>query len=252
MDLERNITYLQEIALKKDKITSWDEYPFNIPAISNLKTLKFSSEVSFIVGENGSGKSTIIEAIAIYLGFNPEGGTRNFNFSTSESHSPLHQYLKGVKSYKQPKDGFFLRAESFFNVATNIDKLNNIGRTPLYNSYGGKSLHEQSHGESFLNLILNRFSGNGIYILDEPEAALSPSRQMSFLARMGQLIKQNSQFIIATHSPILLAFPNAKIYQIINGEIESVRYEETESYRITKAFVNNPEKMLKELIQSEI
>lgn len=240
--------YLKEISLKKDKIISWEEYPFNIPLIRNFENLQFSNNVTFIVGENGSGKSTIIEAIATALGFNPEGGTKNFNFSTNESHSNLHQYLKLVRSFYQPKDGFFLRAESFFNIASNIELLNTLGGKSLYDSYGGKSLHDQSHGESFLSVILNRFSEKGIFILDEPESALSPLRQMTLISRISQLVQQQSQFIIATHSPILMAYPNADIYQIENGKLEQVDYKDTESYQITKAFLDNPSRMLKELI----
>jgi predicted ATPase len=243
--------YLKEISLKKNKISSWEEYPFNIPLIREFENLKFSKNVTFIVGENGSGKSTIIEAIATALGFNPEGGTKNFNFSTNESHSNLHQYLKLTRSFYQPKDGFFLRAESFFNVASNIEQLNNSGGKPLYDSYGGKSLHDQSHGESFLSVILNRFSEKGIFILDEPESALSPLRQMTLISRISQLVQQQSQFIIATHSPILLAYPNADIYQIENGKLEQVDYKDTESYQITKAFLDNPSRMLKELLGNQ-
>jgi len=244
--------YLKEISLKKSKIPSWNKYPFNIPVLQSFDKINFSDEVTFIVGENGSGKSTIIEAIAIGLGFNPEGGTKNFNFSTNESHSNLHKYLRLSRSFRQPKDGFFLRAESFFNVASNIELLDALGGRSLYESYGGKSLHEQSHGESFLSVILNRFSKNGLFILDEPESALSPLRQMTLIARISQLVQQQSQFIIATHSPILLAYPNAVIYQIVDGQIEQIDYKDTESYQITKAFLDNPNKMLKELLDTKV
>lgn len=240
--------YIEEISLKKEKILSWEEYPFCIPLIQNFEKLQFSKSVTFIVGENGSGKSTIVEAIALALGFNAEGGTRNFNFSTSDSHSVLHSYLKVCRSFHQPKDGFFLRSESFYNVASNIDFLSSMGGRSLYDSYGGKSLHKQSHGESFLNLILNRFSERSIFLLDEPESALSPMRQMTLLTRIGQLVKENCQFIIATHSPILMSFPDAEVYQIENGQIKSVDFRETDSFQITKAYLNNPEKMLKELL----
>lgn len=245
------LPYLREISLKSEQIENWDKFPFVIPAIRNLNRLQFSPTVTFIIGENGSGKSTLVEAIAVAMGFNPEGGTRNFNFGTRKSHSDLHRYLRIVKSIKRPRDGFFLRAESFFNVATNIEQLDEKpGGPPIINSYGGLSLHEQSHGESFLSLVLHRFSGNGLYILDEPEAALSPTRQLAVLARMNQLLEQDSQFIIATHSPILMAYPGALIYHITESGIESVEYEETEHYEVTKAFLDNPDRMLQILFRN--
>ena len=208
MDSLKYNQYLRCIELCRERIQSFSEYPYCLPAIKDLSILEFHKKVTFIVGENGTGKSTILEGIAVAYGFNPEGGTRNFNFSTNDTHSDLHKNLKLVKGVKRPNDGFFLRAESFYNMATNID---DIG---VANSYGGVSLHLQSHGESFLSVIRNRFSGHGLYILDEPEAALSPSRQMSFLVIMDELIKQGSQFIIATHSPIIMAYPDSIVYEL--------------------------------------
>lgn len=246
------LPYLKEISLKTEKIDSFDQYPFSIPAVRNLESIEFSPSVTFLVGENGSGKSTLIEAIAVAMGFNAEGGTKNFSFDTRNSHSQLHDCLRLSKSIVRPKDGFFLRAESFFNVATNIEDLDREpGGPPIINSYGGVSLHEQSHGESFLALFVNRFYGNGLYILDEPEAALSPTRQLSVLSRVHQLLQQDSQFIIATHSPILMAYPGAWIYQISENGIERVEYEETEHYEITKSFLSNPDRMLRELFRDE-
>ncbi|TMG81424.1 MAG: AAA family ATPase, partial [Betaproteobacteria bacterium] len=184
-------------------------------------------------------------AIAVAAGFNPEGGTKNFRFGTRISHSPLHEYLRLVKGIRRPKDGFFLRAESFFNVATEIERLDSEGGGPrVIDSYGGKSLHEQSHGESFMALMLNRFGGNGLYLLDEPEAALSPQRQLSALARIHDLVKAGSQFIIATHSPILLAYPDAHIYSCSTNGIELTAYTDTEHYRVMHDFLANPERML--------
>ena len=241
--------YLKKLTLKRTEIESFDVYPFSIPAVSELDSLELDSEVVFFVGENGSGKSTLVEAIAVALGFNPEGGTKNFNFGTHQSHSSLHEYIRLSKSYAKPKDGFFLRAESYFNVATNIEALDSefSYSPPVIDSYGGVSLHEQSHGESFLSLMLHRFGGKGIYILDEPEAALSPMRQLAVLSRMKQLVDDSSQFIIATHSPILLAYPKAKIFKIDNTGINQVRYQDTEHYTVTKAFLENPDRMLSEL-----
>lgn len=242
--------YLQKISIKSEKSPDFSQYPFSVLALKHFEFLEFSSPVTFIIGENGSGKSTLIEAIATAYGFNPEGGTKNVNFGTRQSHSKLNDFLRLSKSYKSPKDGFFLRAESFFNLATHIEELDKgeLG-APIINSYGGISLHEQSHGESFMSLAINRFGGQGLYILDEPEAALSPTRQLSLLSRINQLCKDNSQFIIATHSPILLAYPEAQIYQVTNAGLELTKYEETEHYAITKSFLSNPERMLRELFK---
>lgn len=235
--------YLLDVKLRRDRVPSFDVYPFCLPAVKNLGTLKLHPKVTFIVGENGSGKSTLLEAIATSWGFNPEGGTKNFNFGTRRSHSELHESLTLVKGIKRAKDGFFLRAESFFNVATEIDALG------VTDSYGGRSLHEQSHGESFFALMTNRFGGNGLYILDEPEAALSPSRQLAMLVRMHELIAKNSQFIIATHSPILMAYPDADIYQIDESGLVRTAYEETEHFLVTKAFLGNPGRQLALLLE---
>ncbi len=245
------LPYLKEISLKRNDIPDTGRYPFSIPAVRELDNLYFGKEVTFFVGENGSGKSTLLEAIAVGLGFNPEGGTKNFNFGTRDSHSELYRYLRFSKSFIKPRDGFFLRAESYFNVATNIEDMDNAEgfEPPVIDSYGGRSLHEQSHGESFLSLMNHRFGGKGIYILDEPEAALSPSRQLTVLSRMKQLIDKESQFIIATHSPILLAYSGATIYLINENGIRPVNYKNTEHYEITKVFLDNPERMLEELFR---
>ncbi len=238
--------YISEIRLE-NSIDS-RSYLSKLPIIKYLertKSIELMKNVTFFVGENGTGKSTLLEAIAVAYGFNPEGGTRNFNFTTNDTHSELWKNLRLVKR-GYPQDGFFLRAESLYNVATNIDELDEI---PSYggkiiSSYGGVSLHDQSHGESFLAIVKNRFGGKGLYILDEPEAALSPMKLLSLMARMNDLVKHDSQFIIATHSPILMAFPNAEILEFSEAGIESVDYKETEHYRITKSFLDDPERML--------
>ncbi|MDS0526108.1 AAA family ATPase [Clostridium sp. SHJSY1] len=245
--LEQN-QFLRSVELKRNDVDSFSEYPYCLPIIKNLSNLPLHPKVTFIVGENGSGKSTILEAIATAYGFNPEGGTINFNFSSEETHSELYKYIKLIKGVKKPKDGFFLRAESFYNFATNVDELDSVDRAhSLLSSYGGKSLHKQSHGESFFSVFMNRFGGNGLYILDEPEAALSPARQMAMISRINELVKLNSQFIIATHSPIIMAYPHSIIYEI-KENIEMVNYEETEHYKIMKSFMNNRNKMIEILI----
>ena len=214
----------------------------------NEKRLSFSSNVTFFVGENGTGKSTLLEAIAVAYGFNAEGGSKNFHFSTNSTHSELCKHITLAKrSYA--KDGFFLRAESMYNVATNIDEIDIDGS--IIGGYGGVSLHHQSHGESFLSVVQNRFFGNGLYLLDEPEAALSPMRLLTLMAEMHQLVQKNSQFIIATHSPILMAFPGAEILEFSADGIKKTRYQDTEHYQVTKQFLNNPEKMLRYLLSEE-
>lgn len=244
--------FLIEIKLRRDKSPDMSSYPFSLPAVKSLDTLRLHPKVTFFVGENGSGKSTLLEAIAIAWGFNPEGGTKNFSFSSRESHSELHHFLRLSRGVGKARDGFFLRAESFYNVASEIDILDEQpappGVPPLKDSYGGKSLHRQSHGESFLSLLMERFSRDSLFVLDEPEAALSPTRQMSMLARMRELVDSNCQFIIATHSPILMSFPDADIQVITENGLEKTAYKKTEHYLITRQFLNNPEGMLKELM----
>ncbi len=224
-------------------------YLNDIPAVKALESssLVFDNPLTIFVGENGSGKSTLIEAIAIAMGFNPEGGTKNFTFSTADSHSDLYKHLS-VSRQAYPKDGFFLRAESFYNVASSIERMDEEGGgRPLIESYGGISLHKQSHGESFLALVKNRFSGKGLYILDEPEAALSPARMMQLLCLIHDLLEKDSQFIIATHSPILMSYPDAFIYELNEEGFHQTAYRETEHYRITKDFIDKPEVMYKYL-----
>lgn len=237
--------YLRAVTLKPDAARSHTEYPFCIPAVRKLETLQLHRDVTFLVGENGTGKSTLLEAIAIAWGFNAEGGSRNFHFSTRASHSELYRHLRLVRSFKRPRDGYFLRAESFFNVATHIDELDKEGGGPrIIEGYGGQSLHEQSHGESFFALMHERFHGNGLYILDEPEAALSPMRQLQLLRRMHQLVKLESQFVIATHSPMLLAYPNARILMLDDQGFRETTYRDTEHFRVTRRFFDNPEQTL--------
>lgn len=240
--MQRN--YIRAIRLSAPPPES--SYLARLPAVKSLGEgeLCFNAPVTFLVGENGTGKSTLLEAVAVAAGFNAEGGTRNFNFSTAHTESELHEYLTLVRG-RYPRDGFFLRAESFYNVASNIDEMDVIA------SYGGVSLHEQSHGESFLALVQNRFGGEGLYILDEPEAALSPSRMLTLMCEMDRLVKADSQLIIATHSPILMAFPGAELFELSERGIRPVEYRETEHYQLTRRFLENPERMLHYLFEEE-
>jgi predicted ATPase len=237
--------FIRSVELKREDVASFDDYPFNLPVVRNFEELVFDAPVTFLIGENGSGKSTLIEAIAIACGFNPEGGSKNFNFETRAETSPLYPLMHVVRGHKRPTDGYFLRAESFFNVATEIDQ------RQLASYYGGRSLHEMSHGEAFFTLLNDRLLGGGLYIFDEPEAALSPTRQMAMLTRMHELVGDASQLIIATHSPILMAYPGAQILEIVEGELRRVNYEETEHFQVMRQFFLQRERMLRILLNAE-
>jgi predicted ATPase len=237
--MTRPAPFVRDVTLLREKIERPDEYPFSIPAVQALDGLRLSA-VTYLIGENGSGKSTILEAIAVACGFNAEGGTINFKFATRRSESELHHHLR-VARVGRPRTGFFLRAESFYNVASEVERLG-------LDAYGDRSLHEQSHGESFLALMKHRFGPNGLYILDEPEAALSPSRQLSLLVRMHELVEAGSQFIVATHAPIVLAYPDATIYQLDAAGIAPVRFDDTEHVRLTRDFLNDKDRFLARLL----
>ena len=234
--------FVTSVSLMAERVPSFDAYPFDLPAVAGLRamgSLPLHPTVTFLVGENGSGKSTLLEAMAVALDMNPEGGGRNFTFETRPTHSPLFDAIAlGRDPRRRPADTFFLRAESFYNVATEVEKLGVGG-------YGPRPLHEQSHGEAFLALFTHRFRANGLYLLDEPEAALSPTRQMAFLTALHDLAGDGAcQFVIATHSPIVLAYPDAWIYQFTPAGIAQVAYKDTEHYRVTKQFLDRPERML--------
>jgi predicted ATPase len=226
-----------------------NRYPFTVNSIASGFEIDFKSNVTFLVGENGSGKSTILEAIADLIGFNLSGGSKNSNYEFNKTESDLSAYMRLSWSTKVSK-GFFMRAESFFNFASYIDKLQEENQNiDVYGAYGGKSLHHQSHGESFLALFQN-LPSKGIYILDEPEPALSPQRQLTFLAIINQLEKSgNAQFIIATHSPILLSYPNAIVLNLDNN-LKEINYKETEHFILTKEFLNNPDSYFRHLFES--
>lgn len=242
-----NNLFIKKVIFNREKVDNFDKYPFNIDIIKNLDELTFDSPVTFLVGENGVGKSTFIESLAISIGLNAEGGTQNFDFHTKDTHSSLSRYIT-VAKYGKPKTKFFLRAESFYNFQTEMQRLvEEDSFYSLYNAYGG-NLHECSHGESFLKLIKNRFTDHGLYILDEPEAALSPQRQMSLLCLIDDLVKSGSQFIIATHSPILISYINGKILDL-NDEFKEIKYEETDIYKIYKLYLDNAYSMQEKLFK---
>ena len=238
----RTKPYLLHASFRPEVEIDQEAYPFNIPAVRELGNIDFHPNVTFFVGENGSGKSTVLEGIAVALGFGTEGGTRNVQFKTAESVSPLHDALRLARGVPKPSDGYFLRAESFFNVATYMDEVGYL------EGYGNRSLHARSHGESFMAVLLNKLRGNGIYLLDEPEAALSPSRQLAALSAIHQLVEDSSQFVIATHSPILLAYPHAKIIQFDGAGVSEVTYEDTEHFAVTRDFLNNYPRRIEQLL----
>lgn len=246
-------TYLREVSLLREQVPSLAKFPFSIPAIHSLKSIELTSGVTFFLGENGMGKSTLLEGIASAWGFNPEGGSRNLHFATRETHSDLHQYLRLVRGVEKPRDGYFFRAESFYNVASTIEDLDKEpGLSPsITKAYGGKSLHQQSHGESFFSLFLHRFGRNGLYLLDEPEAALSPTRQMSLLVRMHDLVEEGCQFVIATHSPFLLAYPGANLLQFTASGIRPILYEDTDHYKIMRDFSTNRDDLIQLLMRKQ-
>ena len=239
--LPSNELYITGLKIRWDSIAE-DSYLRNIEAIKAIDELRFHSPVTFFVGENGSGKSTLLEAIAIAYGFNPESGTKNYSFSTYDSHSELCGALTLIRGYRKAEWGYFLRAESFYNVASAEEEYSKIQGIP-------QEYHKKSHGESFLSVVQQNFGKNGLYILDEPEAALSPQRQLTLLLEMSNCVKNDSQFIVVTHSPILLGFPEAEILSFDEGAIKPITYEETQSYQITKAFINDRERMLRFLME---
>ncbi|HTP21612.1 MAG TPA: AAA family ATPase [Solirubrobacteraceae bacterium] len=227
-------------------------YPWTLPAIAPLaKGLALHPSVTYLIGENGSGKSTLLEAIAVAAGMNPEGGSSSFAFATRASHSQLSGAVRLVRSGRRPRTDFFLRAESLFNAATYLEQLKDdsgLGGNAL-GPYGGRSLHEQSHGESFLAVMINRFGPDGLYLLDEPEAALSTQNCLTALRRIHELVKDGSQLIIATHSPIILAYPESTIYHCSERGLEPVGYEEAEPVRLTQSFLEARDRFLTELLR---
>jgi len=235
--------WLRAVGLDPDRVGDRRAYPYTIPAVRTLeREVPLDPAVTFLVGENGSGKSTLIEALAVAAGFNAEGGSRNFAFETRGSTSSLHQALRLVREVQRPSTGFFLRAESFFNVATQVEELG------VAQSYGDRSLHEQSHGESFLSLALHRFGPNGLYLMDEPEAALSPQGCLALLRRVHDLVGDGGQFIIATHSPLLLAYPDATIYELDDQGIQQVGYDDSQHVALFRAFLSSPDAFLRHLL----
>lgn len=235
-----NNKFIQKIFINWDEIGP-RSYLRQIEAIKNLQMLEFTSPITFFVGENGTGKSTLLEAIAVAYGFNPEGGTKNYSFSTYDSHSELYDVIRISRGFQRAGTGYFLRAESFYNVATKEMDYADL-------AHPSQKYHEKSHGESFLAMAQNHLRPHGMYIFDEPEAALSPQRQLTLLMEIYECARQGSQFIIATHSPILLGIPGAQILTFDDGIIHPCEYEDTDSYQITEMFINNRKHLLTRLL----
>lgn len=244
--MARGTRFLEYVRLDPDRLPSG--YPFDLPVVrwlARTSRLSFGPGVTFVVGENGSGKSTLVEAVAVASGFNPEGGSRNFRFATRPSESSLGGHLVLGRGTAKPRTGFFLRAESYYNVATEIERLN------LQPAYGGVSPHHRSHGESFLDLATHRFGPNGLYLLDEPEAALSVRGCMALVVRLANLVRKNCQVVIATHSPVLLALPGATILQIDDdGSVARIPFDEALPVRLTREFLADPERLVRILLDA--
>ena len=240
--------FVLEVVLRRDSVPSFEDYPFALPVVRALHTLPLHPKVTFFLGENGAGKSTLLEAIAIAVGLNPEGGSRNLRFQTRASHSPLSEYLRLVRGPHRPADSFFVRSETLYTLATALEDPSLGG---VLQHYGDQSLHERSRGEALMALVTNRLGGGGLYLFDEPEAGLSPTRQLAFLAAMHQLVRRGSQLVLATHSPILLAYPDARIYELAGDKIVERRYEDTDHYRITSDFFSHRATMLRELLTDD-
>ena len=242
------------LGLRLDRTRTDDAYPFTVPSLGKLTSLKFPTPITFLVGENGSGKSTLLEGIARALDYSLEGGSSNMKFPPTRQTATMDRLGRALRlewSRGRAATGFFLRAESMFHVANYLDEMSAEDQR-TFNAYGGRSLHDQSHGESFLATIQNRCDWPGVYLFDEPEAALSPQRQLTVLSELHAIVQQpGRQFLIASHSPILLAYPGATIYEFSAEGIKKVAYEETASYRVTRDFLASPERFLRHLLDLE-
>jgi len=242
--------FVSAVRLDRDRVPGFDRYPFSMPVVRSLDRLEFHPALTFLVGENGSGKSTLLEALAIRLRFNPEGGSRDHRVNTQATHSELHRFLT-LERRRHFREGWFLRAESFYNVASEIQLGEREWGDGAFDRDGGRSLHERSHGEAFLALLEHRIRGGGCYLFDEPEAALSPQRQLTILAHLHRLVLRGSQFLIATHSPILLAYPHAVIYELGDWGIRKVRYEDAPPVRVTRDFLDRRLQMMEILMDGD-
>lgn len=233
--------FLREVVLDRERVASFDVFPYCIPALRRLQTLPLDPRLTILVGENGTGKSTLLEAIARRVGLDPEGGSRGFHRAVQTAEAPLHETLRLVRSTRRERSSFFLRAETMFNIASEVRELG------LW-EYGWEDLHTKSHGEAFLWTVQNRLHGNGLYLFDEPESALSPQRQLGLLVLLRDLLDRGSQILMATHAPILMAFPGATIYELSDAGIARARYEDLEAVRVMRAFLAHPERMLRTLL----
>jgi predicted ATPase len=248
---------LKKLTILRERVEDWTTYPFSVPTIASLPEIDLTSRIVYFAGENGTGKSTLLEAIASHYGFGPEGGNRNIHHDTTKHNHSTDALVRALRlSFdKRTGAGFFLRAESFFNTASHLDELDSeiysIPVAPILPSYGGQSLHARSHGETFFTLLEHKFQRNGLFLLDEPEAALSPQRQLAFLVLIHDTLRtyKDAQFIISTHSPVLLGYPGAQILSFDEGHLHQIAYEETAPMQIVRRFINDRDSFLQELFQ---
>jgi predicted ATPase len=243
-----------EVVLRRDHVPDWEHFPFSVPAVAALDRLPLNPQITFLIGENGSGKSTIVEALAVRLGHSEIGGSKDQDFDRRDPDGGLHDFLTVLRNpQRKPRDQFFMRAETVYDFTGMIEReqRDHQGYGRDFRAYGGISLNQRSHGEAFMAIVQNRFRSNSFFLLDEPEAALSPLRQMTLLAEMHKLIQSGCQFVVATHSPILMAYPGATIYELTAEGIAEVAYKETEHYRLTKAFLDSPASFLRHLLAED-
>lgn len=243
---ENRVPFLRSVVPHIDGIPKSGRFPLNLPLVRNFRGVELHPAVTFLVGENGSGKSTFLEAIAVRAGFPETGGPLVKDSFVREPDGGLHDYLMLGRTHRAPSDGFFLRAEAFFGLATELDA-RSVDEPWVLDRYGGQSLNTRSHGEAFLQLIQERFRWESLILLDEPEAALSPQRQLVLLKEMDVLVRGGCQFIVATHSPLLMAYPDAWIYTLDGGRFERTAWEDTDHVRTTRAFLQRPEAFLRYL-----
>lgn len=249
---------LKTVKILRERVENWDAYPFSVPAIRSLDELNLRSRVCLFAGENGTGKSTLLEAIAAHYGFGREGGNRNFGNDSTKSNHSIDQLVRALRlSFdRRTGAGYFLRAESFFNTVSYMDQLDEEPSfaPPINAYYGGRSLHTRSHGETFFTLLDLKFRRNGLFLLDEPEAALSPQRQLSFLVLIHDVLRKykEAQFIISTHSPIILGYPETQILSFDDGTVHEVKYEDTTSLQVVRRFVNDRKKFVEELLKEDL